>query len=243
MFNIQRKCALSILLVAVVCMAATANAQSVNFCFYADAPVPDPNVQGTVGVLGGGYWNIGGPFSNRNLNLSWTDLSDTSGNATDVDFSLQTSEWAQNGGSGGGTGPNGALWSRYIYQGGTTNFTIGGLSPDAVYDMVLYSHWGGWGDAETGFNINNDGGGVKIADDDGTKDWDTGFIEDENYVRFASVTASANGEITGQMFEVEGSERWNGFQISQIPEPGSLVLIATGLLGLALVAWRKRRSR
>jgi hypothetical protein len=34
---------------------------------------------------------------------------------------------------------------------------------------------------------------------------------------------------------------WNGFRVAFVPEPGSIVLLGTGLLGLAFVAWRKRR--
>ncbi len=59
MFKMKRKCAVPVLVAAIVCLAAPVHADLVNFAF-CDSAQPDPNDVGLVGVLGGGYWNLGG---------------------------------------------------------------------------------------------------------------------------------------------------------------------------------------
>ncbi len=37
--------------------------------------------------------------------------------------------------------------------------------------------------------------------------------------------------------------QYDNFQVENIPGPSTLALLPTGLLGLAFVAWRRRRRR
>ena len=64
---------------------------------------------------------------------------------------------------------------------------------------------------------------------------------EDSYAVVANWTSNNSGALafttTGTVF----GPRLNGFTISSIPEPSTLVLLATGLIGLLCYAWRKRK--
>ena len=58
-----------------------------------------------------------------------------------------------------------------------------------------------------------------------------------------AVSGSLGGTVSGQVGTLTGTLEIVGGNVvlSVVPEPGVLVLLATGLLGLLVYAWRKRR--
>ena len=62
------------------------------------------------------------------------------------------------------------------------------------------------------------------------------------YATFANITASAAGTIIGSGTMVNAEADWGGFQLrAVVPEPSTLLLTASGLLGLLGYAWRRRK--
>lgn len=64
------------------------------------------------------------------------------------------------------------------------------------------------------------------------------FVENDNYVLYTGLTPIA-GELEIHLAYPAG--HLSGVQLSEVPEPGTLALLATGLIGLLAYAWRKRR--
>jgi hypothetical protein len=68
--------------------------------------------------------------------------------------------------------------------------------------------------------------------------WTTGFVNPHNLgpsVYWGNVTADGN-QLTG--FDQGPTDRWSATRVSSVPEPGTLVLMSLGLLGLSLTMRR-----
>jgi hypothetical protein len=138
---------------------------------------------------------------------------------------------------GTGIAPN--LMGSYAYSGDGSGWTveIDHLTPGGKYDMYWYQQNGIAAGTTGSFTF---GGHTETATNNGQT---SAFILNNNYVVFSgatAVTADSNGSIFGS---ISNTASICGFQImsSPAPEPGTLVLLGTGVLGLLAYAWRKRR--
>jgi hypothetical protein len=129
-------------------------------------------------------------------------------------------------------------WNPVTYA--TLPFSVNNLTPGGTYDLYLYSLNGAGNSAHTDFTI---GGATKTALNSAAAT----FVENNNYVRFSGVTADAGGSIFGTAVGRDASGNpypnavaFNGLQITSVPEPAAMLLVATGLIGLLAYAWRKR---
>ena len=150
-------------------------------------------------------------------------------------------------------GPLTNLFGNYAnYYTGTTpqtsangpGFTIGGLATNGIYSLYLYSCSGKWANNFNDFLV----GGVQK---NLTNSTDTSFVQNNNYVKFSGLTPASDGTISGTYWGglgVDGNYNaiLNGLQIVQtgtLPEPSTIVLVATGLLSLLAYAWRSAGSQ
>lgn len=122
-----------------------------------------------------------------------------------------------------------------IAFGDAQTMTLSGLAPGELVDIYLYGEGDNLSnDRSTLFNANGviggtsgDAGGVSLT-------------QGSDYVVLHNVAADANGDIA-IIYAANGTPEgpFNGFQVVQIPEPGSLALL--GLGGLAML--RRRRNQ
>ena len=174
--------------------------------------------------------------------------SDGSGGALGTTTAVTVSI-GENGGGVSHGGPTGyfawQLFDAYQYQNAAhpaPTFSINNLVAGHSYDLYLYGMEANYDTYGASFTVANVGGGTQTT---------TGALLDHfaagaNYVKYSGVVADLNGQITGSYTWSEHSNDmgFNGFTLVgplASPEPCSLVLLATGLLGLLAYAWRKRR--
>jgi hypothetical protein len=183
-------------------------------------------------VAGGGTWN---EYDVPGTGGAAIPLVDANSAATAVTFSLSGYE--------GGDMLSDTFMGQYAYinpGGAAATFTLSGLGHSAQYALYLYGAAANNANCNTIFTAN---GVTQTTTGDG---YYGSFVEGSNYVRLL-VTANGSGTITGT-FQPEPSTDsatyyglFNGLQIESVPEPSTLMLLATGLLGLLAYAWRKRR--
>lgn len=181
------------------------------------------------------YWNgltvLGAAGGDTLTNLKASDGV----TATPVSITLNTGVVDDTASYGFPAGLAPALMSDYTYTNGT--FTIGGLVAGGKYQLYLYSQ-NAWGGCKTEFGV----GAVTATAVNGSHL--TSFVPGENYAVLSNLTADGAGTLSGSatMLVGGGAAIFNGVQIvSQVPEPGTLFLLVTCLLGLLAYAWRKRR--
>jgi hypothetical protein len=136
--------------------------------------------------------------------------------------------------------------------------TFSGLNPNAKYEFVTTAVRDGFGQGSdysgriTKYSIsgadsytNSSTSGTTIA---GDGSWTT-FCTGENRVgyvaRWTQVVSGSDGIV---VFRAESGSStrqaygFSGFMLKEVPEPGSLVALSGGLMGLVGFAFRKRRS-
>ncbi len=128
------------------------------------------------------------------------------------------------------------LMSDLANTSGPATFTIDGLLPGNSYDLYLYATNSHYSSQTTTFTV----GTTQTVTNSGTAF--SGFVFGRNYTLFSGVAADAGGTISGSISAATGGA-FNGFQVvgEMIPEPSTIVLLATGLIGLLCYAWRKRK--
>jgi hypothetical protein len=124
-------------------------------------------------------------------------------------------------------------------------FTLAGLTANQKYDLYLYGTIGTDSLQGTKFTID---GESRVTGGNN----DTSFVEGglasapvvtgSNYVHFQNVTAVGSQIVIGV---TDGGLEWGGFNglqvMESVPEPCTLIMLATGLVGLLAYAWRKRK--
>jgi hypothetical protein len=193
-------------------------------------------------------------FGVLTTNPGWTNLVNSAGAATGVDFSItgtvlpvnlypfNPSAYGSNtllsqfvgwnsctaGGCGAGAGESTSI-----------SWTISGLAPNTTYNMFVY---GAIADQSRSFDMTIAGTTINVPT------YAYGSPIGPTGVNFVNVVSNSQGDISGVGTGVGSSvgtmneANWSGFQLVQVPEPSSLVLLGTGLFGL-LGTFKKKLSR
>ena len=190
---------------------------------------------------------IGDPVSAKwnaiiNNNLK-ENLIDEDGVATTLSFDLDATGNSFSGGGGVNDFFRGYTFLSGGGDPGTPSqgaFTIGGLDNAKTYNIYFYATWD-FIDAGSEFSL--DGGATWKLSDGVPSVSNAAFIEGQSYVVFSGVAPTA-GEIDGLWrTTLEGDSirhrgPFNGFQIQEVPEPGTFALLAAG----AMCILRRRRD-
>ena len=234
-------CGLKSLLFAGIILSAV-NAQAattgVNYA------VGGSNVTGSAGNIGQSNWN--------NESIAHSSSSNSGGLGTLVDdtgatVSGMSTSWVANAAYGNGLGGSGSditllyggLETQNTTYTGNNEITITGI-PYAEYDLYLYVK--GWTAGRTGYAQIQGIGGSEI-----------GFNTYQNFPGSHSRATSTSTQGTYVLWEgltasnlVVESRRGNnniiltGFQVVQVPEPSTMMLLATGVAGLVI---RRKKLR
>jgi hypothetical protein len=191
-------------------------------------------------------------------NTDLTTLADSTGdNIAGVTFKI-TADPSSAIDFGGQNITGDEIFNTWIKDNGnndTFDITFGNLSTTASYSLVVYSDWF-WGSnavpveqtAGTGltgtFTINSPrlaadlvnvgvGGVGPLLEDTNAANSLDAFT---NYARFDGLKADGLGNLSFDMGGVDGPI--NGFQLVEVPEPGSLAIL--GLGGLSMLCRRRR---
>lgn len=133
------------------------------------------------------------------------------------------------------------LINSYVWKASSATFTIAGLPANTPYELYVYGGSpGNW----TGYSMSVSIGTDMKTMSSATSFDSTGYSDGVNYAHYASVTSSGAGTIVGTLAPNGGNGFliFNGLQlIGTVPEPSTLAMVASGLLGLLAYVWRKRR--
>lgn len=204
----------------------------------------------------GGVWNSAHPSAapdvyfwgecNYQNSLASGALVDSLGNPTGVTVSASgitaTYTWT-------GFEPSPApAWTTHhnlmndwiIQESESTNavVTISGLAGNGLYNLVVYghSHEGG---GNTVFTI---GGNTQTTATTTSTD-DHALTAGYDYLTFNNVSANGSGDIVINFHDAVGGNQggFNGFQITSVPEPSAMIILASSILGLLAYAWRRHK--
>lgn len=200
--------------------------------------------QSTITAPGYGLWGQGTETWNRMNSYNGTDLADSSGVATDIDYSFTATRI---------TGPFavGKLDNNYgddaIQQGGIfgardpgeiSTLILGGLTPGKQYEIIVFMADGAFAWSSTAFE------GIAPSDytdslaSTGTDLYVDAFDGGTDFWFWTGVAPTAGGQATLSIDD----GNWDvitAFQIREVPEPSTIVL-GIGVLTLAVV--RRRRA-
>lgn len=236
-----------------------ANAEAISMNFASDISGAASAVgSNTAGVVPVGHWNDVPLAEQTNM-----PLLDSSGAASGLNVStLQTFSYPYTANDAGlnsnfAQAGNIALMRGHIYIAkdppytAILNLLFNGTVPYSQFDLYVYYNSGIACGTQT-FNVYDHDGNNVLASKTAFEaaGGDTAFVEstngnDGNYVKFTGLTS--DDVQTGFILQARGiSGGWsigyiNGVQIVAVPEPASVVLVASGLFGLLAYAWRKQR--
>ncbi len=236
---------------AAVLVASPANGVTINLNIYNPGTgLPNPTLlTGPAGGLGE-YWN-------QDDSTTAFFLLDSTGGATGAGYTSSGTGW---GGPDSWSNP-----SLTVLRDGLRNFdtsatnsqqlVINGLTAGDVYDVWIASantlgsqrSSGEWWTPNTTTTVGNQLV-ENIADLNGTS-----WVQGNNYVLFENVVVDANGHLVfdGHALRDNAYDTrlpLSGFQLVSVeaplvPEPGALVLLSSGLLGVFVVAARRHRRQ
>lgn len=128
---------------------------------------------------------------------------------------------------------------------GPHTITLSGLTEDVTYDVRLYSRPYVVGDPNRTsiLTFDEDGvGGNQASITISQDNYDGSYAQYVSYV----YTADSSGELVIKLSPNPGLPAYGWFMygltnevVGAVPEPGTLALLATGLIGLLAYAWRK----
>jgi hypothetical protein len=165
-------------------------------------------------------------------------LVDSLGVATTVSLSFDViSQFNTGSNTEGERGPGGALnplMQDYLFSPTLKNFTIGGLTPGASYDLYLYGQ-GDVNNQETTFTL---GGQPLTTSFDSAIGGNGVLIEGIEYVAFRSILASPLGELAFSMTGVGNDGGFNGLQLlgSGVGSGGTAIAVAERPLEVAFAS-------
>tara|TARA_B110000908_G_scaffold168580_1_gene223789 strand:+ start:1860 stop:2567 length:708 start_codon:yes stop_codon:yes gene_type:complete len=183
---------------------------------------------------GYGLWGEGANTWNLSTSTSGTDLVDSGGNPTTVDYTL--ANWNSANGNGSWGPDDLTNYGRYGANDTPTvhTLTISQLDAGTDYELIFY-----FADNHPSETIFAQGAGPDTFGESKTTTGSTTYVEGSTGVfsYFNNVTADAGGNVLVQA-SGSGYETINGFQIRPIPEPTTTALL--GLGGLALILRRRK---
>lgn len=251
-----------LLVLGIVCFGwtAVASAEAISLNFVGSSGFAGYAVgSDAAGVVSVGNWNDVPIAQQTNMPLKDSTGATVSGLtfSTSEAFQFSGSAYGPNGASFAQTGNTNMMQAMIYHSGGqAVDLTFNGTVPYNTFDIYVYynaalantqrvSILGGSG---------NSLGLSQLAYESAGSD--TAFVlsdgvggNNANYVKFAGLT-SANVP-TNFIIQAQGTSSsafggpfggFCGLQIVSVPEPGTLVLLGTALLGLLAYAWRKRKS-
>lgn len=133
------------------------------------------------------------------------------------------------------------LFGNYAYATPSATITYSGLFLHQTYTFVFYSQQQFLGSGGTlgrgaSFSVVS-GSGTSSATSNGEAPVGSGFIQNQNYVRFNHLTPDSTGKITVTLTQDEGSAFLNAYEIETVPEASATVF---ALLSCVALFRRKR---
>ncbi len=212
----------------------------------------------TAGVVSAGNWNDIAAGAQSNI-----VLKDSAGNASTLKLSVpDTASTDSHANFGAGNEGDTAMMRGHIYVGGGSalDLSFTGKVPYEKFDVYVYYNSGAVTNTQTISILDSNGNSLGLSQVgydviDANRGLpgevpDSSYVlsdgvggNNANYVKFSGLTSASIPENFIIRAQGTGSEYAyiNGIQFVQVPEPGVMTVLVTGLFSLLAYAWRKRK--